>query len=188
MQPIKEILIGVGKDIILSANLESFNSLDTLSVILEFSGPYPDGKESLLAIEDVGIKLKIDDKSYDFWAPESLNTIPSSGTRYYEVPLSTLHTLAFNNFNLLFILAINNFNAESHLRPHREEFEFFLGLLNKYPDEIFNSDLRHYWRALCNRVINVFKKQHTFSNEFSENSRLAILMEMSKLVTYIDEM
>ena len=44
MQPIKEILIGVGKDIILSANLESFNSLDTLSVILEFSGPYPDGR------------------------------------------------------------------------------------------------------------------------------------------------
>jgi hypothetical protein len=188
MQPIKEILTSVGKDIITTANLDSFNTLDSETIWLEFEGPYPQGKEKLLAIEDVGIKVKVDEKAYDFWSPEVLNTIPLNQARCYELPVSTLHTLAFNNFNLLFILAINDFNSESHLAPHREEFEFFITLINNHPNEIFRTDYKHYWRALCNRVINVFKKEHTFSSEFSANSKMAILMEMYKLVAFVDNL
>ena len=186
MQPIKEILTSVGKDIITTANLDSFNNLDSETIRLEFTGPYPQGKEKLLAIEDVGIKVRLGDEAYDFWSPEVLNTIPLDQARHYELPVGSLHTLAFNNFNLLFLLAYNDFNAESHLAPHREEFEFFITLINHHPNEIFRTDYKHYWRALCNRVINVFKKEHTFSSEFSVNSKMAILMEMYKLVAFVD--
>ena len=188
MQPIKEILTAVGKDIILTANLDSFNSLESESIILTFEGPYPEGREKLLAIEEVGIKVKVAEKSVDFWSQEALNTITAAQVRQYEIPATTLHNLAFNNFNLLFILASNDFNAESHLTPHREELEFFIGLVNNHPSEIFRTDYMHYWRALCNRVINVFKKEHTFSSDFSANSKMAILMEMNKLVTFVNSL